>query len=289
MKFLLLLIVFLYTNAFSQTAVQVIWPFSLAANQANVIRTLIDNANNNQSKYHFILINKPGAGGLIAANATLTSTKPTIFANTSSFYITPLLSKDSYDVDHFAILSRMCVDRPLVLFSKNITKLGQDEITISVTPNTIQSLLPRVVQNSMETFRYREVPFKVGTDGTLAMLGGIVDASVDWLGSSASIITPNNGVKIVGITGKKYINNLPLLPGTENLTADIFLFLPKTADAKLNKEFHQIFQEALNEKTESFCKNDFGRQVETDFNTIDKLHLYNKHKWKKLTSGVTPQ
>lgn len=281
---ILIFLSFFISNAFAQQPVQVFWPFSLGANQATVIRTLIDNANKNQNKYLFVLINKQGASGVIAAQATLNSSKLAIFANTSSFYLTPLLTKDAYDVDQFNILSKMCIDRPLVLFSKNISKLGPEEITISVTPNTIQALLPSSIQKNVSTFKYIEVPFKVGGDGTIAMLSGVVDASVDWLGSSNNIITPTNGVKIVGITGTKRINNLPLLPGTDRLVADIFMFLPKTVETSTHKELHQIFQEALNDQTAIPCENDFGKQVTTDFNSIGKIHNDNKVKWKKIVS-----
>lgn len=289
MKKLLLLLTFITNNVFAQQSVQVFWPFSLGANQATMIRTMIDNANKNQNKYQFILINKQGAGGTLAASSTLTSTKLAILANTSSFYLTPLLSKEAYDVDQFTVLARMCVDRPLVLFSKNISKLSASEITISVTPNTIQALLPMTIQSVVPNFKYLEVPFKIGTDGTVAMMSGVVDASVDWLGSSSNIITPTNGVKVVGITGIKSINNFQLLPGTENLVADIFLFLPKNVDQYIQLELHQIFQDSLNDQTEIHCKNDFGRQVKTDSSVTNKIHLDNKNKWKKLTSRVLPQ
>lgn len=288
MKKLLLLLAFIATNAIAQQNVQVFWPFSLGANQATMIRTMIDNANKKQNKYQFVLINKQGAGGAIAANAAMTSHTPAIFANTSSFYLTPLFNKESYDVDQFNVMARMCVDRPLVLFSKTITKLGQNEITISVTPHTIQALLPMTIRSNIESFKYLEVPFKVGTDGTLAMMSGVVDASVDWLGSSNTVITPTNGVKIVGITGTKRINNLALLPGTENLVADIFLFLPKNVDQNTYKELHQVFQDSLNDQTELPCNNDFGRQVKTDFNMLDKIHTENKNKWKKLATHIVP-
>lgn len=284
MKKLLILLSMFISTAFASETVQVVWPFALGNNQANLIRVLIDNANKNQNKYQFIFVSKQGAGGAIAANTVL-SGKTMIFANSSSFYLTPLFTKDAYDVDSFNILSRMCVDRPLVIFSKNYSKLESNkEITISMTPATIQALVPKVINQKNPSFRYLDVPFKSGPEGTLAMLSGVVDASVDWLGAYNSVVAPGNGVNVVGITGSRNINNLPLLPGTESLVGDVFLFLPNTIDPKIYRELYIIFNEAQNENSDMLCKNDFGKPIKTDISNFDKIHNDNKVKWKRFVS-----
>lgn len=272
------------SSVFASETVSVVWPFALGNNQSNIVRTLIDNANKNQTKYQFIFVSKQGAGGAIAANTVL-SGKTMIFANSSSFYLTPLFNKDAYDVDQFTILSRMCVDRPLVIFSKTLTKLDSTkEITVSVTPATIQALVPRVINQKNNSFKYLEVPYKSGPDGTLAMLGGVVDASVDWLGAYNSVVSPGNGVNVVGITGARRINNLALLPGTEALVGDVFLFIPATVDGKTYRELYDIFNDAQNETSDMLCKTDFGRPVKTDISSFDRIHNDNKVKWKKFIS-----
>jgi tripartite-type tricarboxylate transporter receptor subunit TctC len=283
------LLTFIYLLSISSTIlaselVPVVWPFALGNNQSNIVRTLIDNANKNQNKYQFIFVSKQGAGGAIAANTVLAG-KTMIFANSSSFYLTPLFNKDAYDVDQFNILSRMCVDRPLVLFSKSFTKLEPNkELTVSMTPATIQALVPRVISQKNSSFKYLEVPFKSGPDGTLAMLSGVVDASVDWLGAYSSVVAPGNGVNVVGITGNRRINNLPLLPGTELLVGDVFLFIPTTVDSKTYRELYDIFNDAQNETSDMLCKNDFGRPIKTDLVSFERIHNDNKVKWKKFIS-----
>lgn len=289
MKKILLLCSFIFCSIVNAAeTVEVVWPFALGNNQANIIRSMIDSANKNQNKYQFLFISKQGAGGVIAANAVLSSQKLALFANSSSYYLTPLLTKPAYDVDQFNVLSRMCVDRPLVMFSKSLTKLGSAEVTVSVTPATIQALVPKAVKQKVPSFNYLEVPFKSGPDGTMAMLSGVVDISVDWLGATSSVVSLTNGVNIVGITGARNVNGLPLLPGTENLVGDVFLFVPKTIDQNTYKELYNIFQDALGENSETFCKNDFGKQVKTEWNSLDKIHSENKIRWQKLI-GNTPK
>jgi tripartite-type tricarboxylate transporter receptor subunit TctC len=288
-KLLMTLIMSLSLGAYATETVEVVWPFALGNNQANIIRVMIDNANKSQTKYQFVFVSKQGAGGIVAANYVLASTKTVIFANSSSFYLTPLFNKQGYEVDQFAILSRMCIDRPLVMFSKNINKLTDKEVTVSVTPATIQALVPLTIKQKTPSFRYIEVPFKSGPDGTIAMLSGVVDVSVDWLGASTSVVTSTNGVGIVGITGIRNINNLPLLPGTDSLTGDVFLFLPKSVDNIVYKELFAIFQNSQSDQSDTFCKNDFGRPTKTEWASVNKLHSENKTKWQKLATGVVPQ
>jgi tripartite-type tricarboxylate transporter receptor subunit TctC len=153
-----------------------------------------------------------------------------------------------------------------------------------MTPATIQALVPRVISQKNSSFKYLEVPFKSGPDGTLAMLSGVVDASVDWLGAYNSVVSPGNGVNVVGITGARRINNLPLLPGTETLVGDVFLFIPSTVDNKTYRELYDVFNDAQNENSDMLCKNDFGKPVKTDISNFDKIHNDNKVKWKRFVS-----
>jgi hypothetical protein len=74
MKTIIAAIILLATTLVAQAKdIQVLWPFSVSSEQANMVRMLIQNANKNQSKYNFIFASKQGAGGSIAAQAALSN------------------------------------------------------------------------------------------------------------------------------------------------------------------------------------------------------------------------
>ena len=75
------------TVANSATTVQVVWPFSPSSSQSVMARDLIESANKSQDKYQFVFINKPGAGGSIAANYTLNRPELTLMISSNSFWL----------------------------------------------------------------------------------------------------------------------------------------------------------------------------------------------------------
>ena len=66
MKNLLLALLFVSSLVHAET-ITIVWPFGMGDTQAQYSRSLIDELNNNQKKYTFILDNKPGAGATIGA------------------------------------------------------------------------------------------------------------------------------------------------------------------------------------------------------------------------------
>ena len=74
----------------AQQTVTVLWPFNIGSNQAAYARAIIDQANTQQTKYRFVLENKPGAGGTIAARMVQGSHEITLLSMSSSFFIRPV-------------------------------------------------------------------------------------------------------------------------------------------------------------------------------------------------------
>jgi tripartite-type tricarboxylate transporter receptor subunit TctC len=291
MKKILPLIALLFLfNVNAKEIIQVVWPFALGNNQGNHIRTLVENANKVQEKYTFVFINKQGAGGTVAANIVLTATKPTILAMSSSFYLTPLISKDSYNVDKFSMLSLMCVDRPLAIYSKKLNSLDTTNTIFVGGAVGMQALIPKLLSQAVPSMQITQVPFKTGPDASLAMIGGHIDASVDFLGAYNTIVSPGSDVKILGVTGQRnVINKVPMIPGTENLVGDLLLFVPSNTDPTLQKELYSIFNKSQDENTDMYCKNDYGRPVKVEFENLGKINEANKSKWKKMTAGISPE
>lgn len=284
---------FITSTAFAQKVVPVIWPFSPASSQANLVRATLEQANSQQNKYQFVFHNKPGAGGVIAANATLESKELAILATTSSFYIRPLLYKDGHNVDDFSMVAPLCNAQPLAIFSKKIGKLSDiqnRELTVGVIPGSITTLVVRAMKRENPELKLLEVPYKGTPEATSDMMGGHIDGAVEFIGSTVTSRFGND-IKVWGITGKRSINGFPSfqsqkVKGLENLTVDFFFFVNKSVDNTTKQELYKILTDGLGEKTKSICEDDFGQLVKTPYNQLDAVHQANKATWEKLTAGI---
>ena len=297
MKYLLIAVMTFFVNvAYSApTTVQVMWPFSVASSQASMIRELLDHANKTQSKYKFIFVSKPGAGGTIAAKSvTDTNDQLTLLASTSSFYIRPLLYKESHSIDDFNIVSVICKSQPLTIYSKKYSKLSDikgNSITVGVNPGSITSFVTRVL--SQQNLNIIEVPYKGTPEATNDMIGGHIDGSVDFAGkSSTSKFATDSQVHSIGITGNKNINKYISfknqgISGLENVTNDYIIFVDKSVDLRTRTELNSILNSAINEKVVTTCENEFGTISKIDITNSNDLHKTNKKNWTDLTKNIT--
>lgn len=281
---------------YAQKTVQVVWPFAVGSPQANMVRTMIDSANSHQDKYQFVFIHKPGAGGAIAANTVLESKELSLLASTSSFYIRPLLYKDSHNVDDFNMVTLVCSAQPLAIYSKKINKLSDSQdrgTSLGVIPGSITTLVTRAIKRENPDIRIIEVPYKGTPEATSDMLGGHIDGSVDFIGTSVTSRFGND-IKVLGMTGKRSINGYPTFQslkvnGLENVTNDYFYFVNKSVDTATRQELNRILTNSYTEKTRFLCEDDFGQLVRTPFNQVDGIHQSNKQRWEKLTVGTVKE
>lgn len=281
----------LTTAVYAQKTIQVTWPFSVSSSQANMIRSVLDNANDMQKKYQFLFVHKPGAGGSVAANFTTTN-KDTILASTSSFYIRPLLYNSSHNVDHFRVISGLCVNQPLAIYSNKIQSLGESkirEVTIGVIPGSITTLVTRTMKRENTDLQLNEIPYKGTPEATTDMLGGHVDGSVDFIGTSViSRFGPE--VKVLGITGIRQVNTFQTfqsmkIKGLEEVINDYMFFVGLNFDQETFNDIKNILDNAKGTKTKQLCEEDFG-QLFTAAANVDNYHIMAKEKWKKLTNGL---
>lgn len=295
-KILVVLSMVLSSMAYAQKTVHVVWPFAAASPQANMIRTMIDSVNIQQDKYQFVFLHKPGAGGTIAARTVAESKELSLLASTSSFYIRPLLYKDSHNVDDFNMVTLVCSAQPLTIFSKKINRLSDAhgrEISLGVIPGSITTLVSRTIKRENPNIKILEVPYKGTPEATTDMLGGHIDGSVDFIGTS---VTSRFGtdIKVLGITGKRNIAGYSTFQslnvnGLENVTNDYFYFVNKSVDVATRQELNRILTNSYTEKTKFFCEDDFGQLVKTPFSQVDSINQSNKQRWEKLTSGFAKE
>lgn len=293
MKVVIILISLLFSSlAYAQKTVQVFWPFAAGSSQANMVRTIIDSANAQQDKYKFVFAHKPGAGGAVAAQAVADSKELALLAHTSSFYIRPLLYKESHNVDDFNMVTLYCTAQPLAIFSKKINKLSDAqgrEIKLGIIPGSITSLVPKAIKRENPDIKIIEVPYKGTPEATTDMLGGHIDGSVDFIGTSVTARFGND-IKVLGLTGKRSLSGYPTfqslqVKGLENVSNDYFFFVNKSVDTATRNELNKMITNAYTEKTKFFCEDDFGQLVTTPFNQVDNVNLSHRQRWEKLTAG----
>jgi len=279
--------------AFAQKVVPVVWPFSPASSQANMVRTALDNANAQQNKYQFVFQNKPGAGGAVAALSVKNSKELEVLATTSSYYIRPMLYKDSHNLDDFSLIAPFCNAQPLAIYSKKINRISdvqQRDITIGVVPGSITSLMTRTIKRENPELNIIEIPYKGTPEAISDMLGGHVDGAIDWMGPSVTArLTPD--VKVLGMTGTRSLNGHPTfqslkIKGLENVTVGHYFLVNKSVDNATRQELYKILTDALVDKPKTICEDDLGHVVKTPFNQIDSLYQSRRAFWEKLTAGI---
>lgn len=270
--------------AHATQTVQVVWPYSIASSHAQMIRTLLDNANKSQSKYQFLLVNKPGAGGVIAVNYVQTNDSLTVLGMSTAFYTTPLgTSNKTYEVDNFKIAAEICAKRPMAIMSKNLKNLtDKKEVTVGDSGGNIKFVAMALEQTIKNSTSFLYVQYKGAPETTTDMLGGHIDISIDWL-SQATRIEGVPGAKVLGITGSRTVNQHKPIKGLEELTFDLFLFVPSFINDDTRKELNAIFNSNNNGATVPFCESDFGIVTTTPFSNLDTIHSENKRRWERLS------
>lgn len=267
------------------------WGFPAGTPQGIMARIATESANRQQTKYKFVFTPKPGAGTSIAANSLRTSMDLAILFSTSSFFVRPLLYKDSHNVENFSMVATTCLGQPLTILSKKKKSITEGPVSIGIISGSIVQLLPKVLSKENPYVRFTEIPYKGTVDATTDMIGGHIDSSVDFIGKQ-TLSRLDNSVNILGITGIK--NHGPYrtftsqkLVGTEELVVDYFIHVDNGVGIELRKELHTIFTNAIRDKEyRAACEDDFGSTVSIPFDQVNQMNERQKNKWRKLTEGI---
>lgn len=293
-KFIIgLMLTVMATSTMAAEQVKVYWGFAPTSSSAMMVRELIDNMNKQQDKYQFIFVHKPGIGGSIAASSMLADKSTSVLLTSSSFYIRPLLFKDSHDVTKFSIINSICMGQPIGILSKNKNVLEDAktrEITIGINPGSIGALAVRSIKKDNPDLKIMEIPFKSTPESTLNMLGGHVDASVDFVGKDTTVNLPKD-VHVLGITGVEAQPGFKTfsrqgIKGLEGVVADYYVFVNKNMSSTLQKELHEIIKNGMINKAKSLCEVDFGYVKYTPLAEGESINLQDQKKWKELAAGV---
>ena len=273
--------------------IDILWAFNIGSNQANTVRYIIDEANSQQNKYKFILINKPGAGGTIAANHVLQNPDNTLVAMSSSFFIRSVSNpKNSHDLDKFQTILVQATGAPLVLVSKKYQSLSevmqQKNATIGVSGvGSISDMIATQLKGSNLTLNV--VQFKGMVDATVAAAGGHVDTAVTYAVDAQPFIDSGD-LKILAYTGNNDISSYKNLTfeaqgikGLDNLTANYAIFSSKELSESKAKELYSILSKANStmKVAESYDK-DLLTPVKIDYDRSKDWYDSQRKYWQDL-------
>lgn len=277
-------------------SVQLVWPFAPGSTQAVMFRNLIESANQQQSKYQFVFVNRPGAGGAIAANYTSSANTLTVLASTSSFYTRPLMYNESHDPEQFRLVSPICLQSPLALFSRRYSSfndLKNNTVTVGINPGSVTQLFTRLLAQHNPELKFTDVPYKGTPEATTDMLGRHIDTSIDLLSvGNLARLTPDTIV--IGISGTRSLPGMPSfsslkVKGLDNLTNSYYVFVPRSVDSSTAQELNRIFNTAINDAVRESCTNERGVVEIVPFDRAEKLHQTNQAQWRQITQGITKQ
>lgn len=289
-------------TAWAQTnaprTVEFVWPWaSGAGGVANMMRHLMNAANQQQTKYQFVWTQKLGAGSSIGANHVLSSNSLAILANGDGMYTRPLMYNEAHDVTQFQIITTICSNTPLALYSKKYTSVDQlrnKDISVGVNPGTAVQLLTSLLINNNPDIKFTVVPYKGLPESITDMLGGHLDATVAFVGSGSSALSAAN-VSVLGITGTRSFPNMPTfasqrIKGVDQLTNTFYIFAPRTLDATTAQELNMIFNAAAkSDQYKEACQNERGQVEAITLDQAARLHQSNIQKWQKFTQGIVKQ
>lgn len=276
-KLILYFILFLSTCVNASQTIPIVWAFSPASNQANALRLIIDNANKAQSKYTFIFENKPGAGGSIAVNHVINSATPTLLMMSTSIFVRPFYyPEQSYDIGKLQPIAITATGSPLAILSTQFSNI--DELVkkpyakIGVVQGSITESVARAIQkNSMIL-----VPYQSSINATNDLLGGHIDASVEFIKDSIPW-SESGKAKIIGITGANLIGEYKNIKNAEHLISNYYMVTNKNINDFLVRELHDIITKAmLQQNVIELWKGDYA--IVTNRSLIDTVYFWETQK-----------
>lgn len=277
-------------------SIQVVWPFAPASSAALMVKNLIDSANQQQNTYQFVFVNKPGAGGAIAARYAAT-TPNAVLASGTGFYTRPLMYNESHNPEQFRLIGTYCSDVPMGMFVRKYSSLNEirnKEVTVGIMPGSINQLFVKQMARNNPDFKFVEVPFKNTPEQMTSLLGGHIDVSIDFLSAANLAVLPADA-RVLGVSGTRPVATVPTLSslrvkGLEKMGTSYYILAPNTMDTAAAQALNQIFSSAANTNAvQQSCTNEGGRTEITAFDRVDRAHRDNMSYWQAVAVGIEKQ
>jgi tripartite-type tricarboxylate transporter receptor subunit TctC len=287
-----LTIMMLTFAAQANQTIQIVWAFGISDSQVQYIRNLIEELNQNQKKYNFILENRPGAGGTIGAKYVAT-TPNTILSTSTAFFVRPnFYPDDSHRVDDFRPLMTQCASPMLVVSHKykswnNIDK--KQSITIGISGLGATSHLI-AMQIKKQFPNVRVVPYKGAREAIVDVINENLDMSLAFLSEVEGFINVGK-LNALGLTGTHSLNNIPTLKSQgfdlEETVLMLGLKVPITMpQTQYNELRSMVVKASESPKVQQSYKDNYCKPSNLNLQETNAWFIKQAAMWKRLSQGV---
>ena len=252
--------------------VTIVYGFGPGDVQAQMARTLVNEANKLQDKYTFLFDIKPGAGQSVAANYVL-RTPNTILATSSAFFVRPVFyPNESYNIPDFKELLPLYEDPACIASSKfkSWSEVPTDRVlTVGISGMGATTHLI-AMQLATKYPKIKPVAFKSTSEADLALVSGQLDFQIGFLGEAMPWVGNTGSDKhlnILSVTGTKTINGIPTLSSQgfpkvlDQMSIPEHLVVPATTSSDKTQEWRNILAKASQTK-------EFRDTFKTNFSTV---------------------
>jgi tripartite-type tricarboxylate transporter receptor subunit TctC len=285
-----------YSTVWAQTVIPIIWPYNPGSQQANYIRAIVDDANNQQQKYKFIFEHKPGAGSSIAMQHALNSNTPMIVSNSSTIFIRPMFHpNESFDVNNFVPIVGQMTLQPVVIFSQKFSSMSelrnQSKLSIGVVPGTLNDLVAKTLAKNLPGVDVVYVPYAGSPEIRTQVLGGHLDLGIEFPADIQQFILDKK-LNVIGITGKKTYPNFPTFASQghvdfEFLVNNYFFVTSKNISVTMRQELHDILAKSnKNAKVTKLYQQDFAVPSDNTLQQTDDFFQSLKNNWPRIFDAL---
>jgi tripartite-type tricarboxylate transporter receptor subunit TctC len=252
-KIIAIMLATLSLSVFAGQQVPIVWPFAPGATEGVFIRTMIEEANKQQSKYTFYFESKPGAGGTVGARYVQSYNGIAILSSSSSFFARPeFYPLESYQTSDFTPVMIECTGQPYVVLSskyKTIEDLRkQKNLTVGVILGAMAEVQARQLQLQLPDTKLTFVGFNGTLQGTQEVIAGRMDLNISVPEDSKDWIATGK-VNAIGISGTKNLPNLKTfqsqgVKGFEELVGNYMMVTRTDVPSATVSEIHDILMQA---------------------------------------------
>lgn len=259
-RLLMLMALCVSMNAYAAETIKLVWPFNLGHTFIG-LQALVENANREQAKYHFVLETKPGAGGSIAANFVDSNPSNAVIMSSNTFIIRPLTTKvGAHDLDKFVPVYVHQTNVPLSLVSKKY-KTTQELLStknINIGVSSAGGISDFIAKDLLQQTNGQTIVYRGYLDAVNASMGNHVDAAIGMAVDTKTLIESGN-LNLLGTTGSNGAKsfNSKQFPSMKNLTMSYTVYASANMPVDKLHDMHMILNSAgLNNNVRNVSKSD---------------------------------
>lgn len=254
---MLLVIGILSTSAIAAETINIVRGFSLNSHPANVLKEMISIMNARQTKYEFVLLSKPGAGGIIATKFVADNPANSLLSISSAFIMATNNHQSGVAIPpltEFDCLLVQATDIPLVLVSKKYNNI--DSILQGSKINLVDQGTTSVSGFASQVFQKYNPNIEIAATKTqpealMLVIGEHADAGFVYYDAAKPHIDAGN-LNLLGITGNQHPSDRQTvllkkyIPVLDKLTISQSVYAHSSMNINKRNEIHALLKQAQN-------------------------------------------